>query len=34
MKNLEALAQLGKINNQANLQDKQSVIINAPIDEV
>lgn len=34
MKNLEALAQQGKINNHANLQDKQSIIINASVDEV
>jgi uncharacterized membrane protein len=34
MKNLEVLAQEGKINRHANLRDKQSVIINAPIDKV
>lgn len=34
MKKLEDLASTGKINSQANLVDKQSIIINAPVAEV
>ncbi len=34
MKNLEALAKVGKINERANLKDKQSVIINATAEQV
>lgn len=34
MKSLEALAQEGRINEDASIRDRQSIIINAPLDTV